>query len=226
MRPRPLLLLLTALAGPAQAEGPKATPVPTMAPAQAAVPVRSLVEWRTENAAVARAFSRIAPLEEAVARAQNTLAVGGVSGRVACEDPRNLPRRIAVLGRAWQVQLDGVQARVRTLETQADSPLVLPLLERPERAKLEQLSAAIEQSRQRLRTAAAWSRQHAPACAEALGAAIGISRPMEVSAEANTAIIALGPGLLCPDERPLTAEAGVFLIDGDGACISASDSCT
>ena len=49
---------------------------------------------------------------------------------------------------------------------------------------------------------------------------------MEVSAEANTAIIALGPGLLCPDERPLTAEAGVFLIDGDGACISASDSCT
>lgn len=187
----------------------------------AAAPPRSLPEWRADVARFEARLGEVEALEHATVRIHNRLAEEGLTARKAgCEDPRGLPRRAALLGRAWQERLVAAEATLATLEAQAASPLVAPLLDEGA-PSLEAIVSRVARGRAHLDEAAAWARRHVPRCDRPLESGEGVAPPVDE----DVAVIALGPGRLCPADARLPDGASVHVVQGE-TCVSVGGECT
>lgn len=186
----------------------------------AAAPPRSLPEWRADVVRFEARLIAVEALEEATARIHNRLVEEGLTTKKAgCADARGLPRRAALLGRAWQERLVLAESTLATLKAQAASPLVAPLLDEGAQG-LEAVESRVHRGRARLDEAAAWARRHVPRCEAALSPGEGVAP----APDEDVAVIALGPGRMCPADVDLPAGATVHVVEGE-ACVSVGPTC-
>lgn len=187
----------------------------------AAEPVRSLPEWRVESRRISEQLADVARLEQATTGLHNLAVESRRTGKLGCPDPS---ARALVLALRWQAEVRDVEARLAILRAQAEGPLIAPLLDAEAQQGVQALNEEVALRRRRLDEAAAWARLHLPACAGPVGTGAGI--PGGPSDDSDiVAIVAVGPGVLCPTGEALSEGPSAHLVSATGACVALTEAC-
>ena len=159
----------------------------------------SLPEWRRAQAGLGARLDEAAALEEATTRLHN---VYGPKLRTCAEDPEAFGARAARFGAAWGGAIDDAEARLARLISEANAPLVAPLLDQAGRDSLARLIERVEAARRRLDEAAAWHAKFVKECPLPMRPIAGVPRGPEETPRGRMAVIGVGGGRLCPADVP------------------------